>query len=102
MSFRRFGSICIQPSSQLWSYRPRAKFDLLDVSSASRHLTDSIWSQVTEPLAPDSINELVDSLGIELDSEEHNILERGPLCQPPSRFGPKKKTALIRPAGVNA
>lgn len=50
----------------------------------------SLWSQVTESYTPDQITYLVDSLGIEMDSEEHLALERGPLCMPVrmTRIGP--------------
>lgn len=56
------------------------------------------WSQVTDQLTPDAIDALAEDLGFEFDSPEHEALERGPLCQPTSRL---KRTALIKPAGVN-
>jgi hypothetical protein len=57
-----------------------------------------LWSQVTDQLTPDAINALTEELGFEFDSPEHEILERGPLCQPTIRF---KRTVPIKPAGVN-
>jgi hypothetical protein len=45
-----------------------------------------IWSSITEHLSPSDASELAESLGIEFDSEEHEVLERGPLCQPPARY----------------
>ncbi|KAF9507136.1 hypothetical protein BS47DRAFT_1488977 [Hydnum rufescens UP504] len=45
----------------------------------------AIWSSITEHLSPPDASELAESLGIEFDSEEHEALERGPLCQPPAR-----------------
>ena len=57
-----------------------------------------LWSQVTDQLTPDAINALAEELGFEFDSPEHEALERGPLCQPTSRF---KRTVPIKPAGVN-
>ncbi|KAF9511841.1 hypothetical protein BS47DRAFT_1394798 [Hydnum rufescens UP504] len=44
-----------------------------------------IWSSITEHLSPPDTSELAESLDIEFDSEEHEALERGPLCQPPAR-----------------
>ncbi|KAF9511844.1 hypothetical protein BS47DRAFT_1486653 [Hydnum rufescens UP504] len=48
-------------------------------------MLDMIWSSITEHLSLPDASELAESLGIGFDSEEHEALERGPLCQPPAR-----------------
>ncbi|KAF9516163.1 hypothetical protein BS47DRAFT_1484140 [Hydnum rufescens UP504] len=60
--------------------------DLLSILQFSFH---RIWPSIT-----------AESLGIEFDSEEHETLERGPLCQPPARHtGPQARrlNTKVRP-----
>ncbi|KAI0058767.1 TBPIP-domain-containing protein [Artomyces pyxidatus] len=48
----------------------------------------NFWSLVSDSLSPQDARDLAEDLGIEYDTPEHLILERGPLCsavQPPRR-----------------
>lgn len=62
---------------------------------------------MTDQLTPDAIENLVEELGLEFDSAEHELLERGPLCQPSVALKRRGAGAgagassLIRSGGVN-
>ena len=44
-----------------------------------------VWSSITDSLPTSAASELAETLGIEFDSQEHEVLEQGPLCRP-TRF----------------
>lgn len=64
---------------------------------------------MTDHLTPDAIENLVEELGLEFDSAEHEVLERGPLCQPSAGRGLKRTgvaagagaSGLVKSGGVN-
>jgi 26S proteasome regulatory subunit (ATPase 3-interacting protein) len=41
---------------------------------------DSFWQLVTDSLPPQDAETLIEDLGIEFDTTEHKVLEKGPLC----------------------
>ncbi|KAI0073158.1 TBPIP-domain-containing protein [Panus rudis PR-1116 ss-1] len=47
-----------------------------------RKIFKSFWDLVTDALPPQDSSELAEDLGIEFDTEEHDVLERGPICAP--------------------
>ncbi len=50
------------------------------------HCLHRVWSSITDSLPTSAASELAETLGIEFDSQEHEVLEQGPLCRPTARF----------------
>lgn len=51
----------------------------------SSFLLFRFWQLATDSLTPQESASLAEDLGIELDTPEHEAIERGPLCAPAPR-----------------
>jgi len=51
-----------------------------------KRIFKEVWSSVTDSLPTSTASELAEALGIEFDSQDHEVLEQGPLCRPTARF----------------
>lgn len=49
--------------------------------------TGSFWALATDALPPQDSAALAEDLGIEFDTQEHAMLEKGPLCVSASVLG---------------
>ncbi len=45
-----------------------------------------VWSSITDSLPTSAASEPAETHGIGFDSQEHEVSEQGPLCQPAARF----------------
>lgn len=53
---------------------------LVAESAQSKLICCRFWQLATDVLAPQDARELGEDLGLEWDSPEHTLVERGPLC----------------------
>ncbi|KAI0351811.1 TBPIP-domain-containing protein [Trametes cingulata] len=56
-----------------------------------RKVFSTFWSLATDTLAPQEATELAEDLGIEYDTPEHGVLERGNLCSSGSVLGKRRR-----------
>lgn len=51
----------------------------------------SLWQIATDPLPPQDAACLSEDLGIEMDTDEHISVEKGPLCAPKTTLLKRKR-----------
>ncbi|KAJ8472342.1 hypothetical protein ONZ51_g8577 [Trametes cubensis] len=56
-----------------------------------RKVFKTLWSLATDALAPQEATDLAEDLGIEYDTPEHGVLERGELCAAGSVLGKRRR-----------
>ncbi|KAI0706960.1 TBPIP-domain-containing protein [Earliella scabrosa] len=56
-----------------------------------RKIFNTFWSLATDALTPQQATELGEDLGVELDTQEHVVLERGTLCASGSVLGKRRR-----------
>ncbi|TFK89385.1 TBPIP-domain-containing protein [Polyporus arcularius HHB13444] len=56
-----------------------------------RKIFNTFWGLATDALTPQQATELAEDLGVEWDTQEHTVLERGELCAPPSLLGKRRR-----------
>ncbi|KAI0326467.1 TBPIP-domain-containing protein [Cubamyces sp. BRFM 1775] len=56
-----------------------------------RKIFKTLWSLATDALAPQEATDLAEDLGIEYDTPEHDVLERGELCAAGSVLGKRRR-----------
>lgn len=51
----------------------------------------SFWQLATDAMAPRDATELAEDLGVELDTPEHDAVDRGPFCAPGGVLGKRRR-----------
>ena len=54
-------------------------------------ITDRLWGFISDSLSPQDAAALLEDLGVEYDTPEHNTLELSPLCAPKATLGKRKR-----------